>query len=526
MFLQILFLITMAAFAIYMRAKRRNAYWRKRGIPGPEPVPFKGNIDLLFGTRPGILQLQEWTKQFGPVYGVQYGWHNALVTSDPKMVHQVIVEKFEHFYGRMLPFNPDTLPDVDMFLAKGKRWKRLRSIANPAFTVTSMKRVMPLMDDSIQKMVELLTEKMTSGDPIVNIGPYFNEMALDVICRVAFGQQGSRQFRNEYTQLARDAFQHFGNNAFEYYTWQFPWLGERLIMPFEKITGLLRRSPIETIMSKVAKVVEERKRQKEMGDGGDGTTTEYDEEGEEPRHADFIDIFLETETQKCALESQNGCFNKTSAKFEKTMTIDEIVKSCFLFLLAGFDTTSNTLTLISHNLALYPAVQDKMFEEIDSVCVDETPNFEQLNRLKYTEAVLKETLRVCPITAAAVTRVCEETTTVGDYTLEKGTAVMPDIFTLHRNKEVWGPDADQFRPERWLDSNVPINHFYAFGGGPRICIGQRFGILEAKMALCHLLRRFRLVQCVQTEKDMAALQFTGQVVMNPKSVTLRLVPRA
>lgn len=520
MFLQIIILFLLAAVGLYIRAKRRNAYWKERGIPGPEPSPFKGNIDSMFGAKPYIFQFREWTKQFGPVYGIQYGCRNALVTSDPKMVHEVVVDKFEYFYGRMLPFrNSDTLPDVDLFIAKGKRWKRLRTIANPAFTVSSMKRVMPIMEDSIREMVELL-EKASSNKQNINMSPYFNEMALDIICRVAFGQQESRQFNNEYTKLAREVFQHFGNNIFEYYTWQFPWFGENLIMPFEKMTGLLRKSPIEIITAKLAKVVEERKRQKERS----GNEEVEGKNGKE-RHVDFIDIFLETETDRCALESQNGCFNKSNTKFEKAMLNDEIVKSCLLFLLAGFDTTSNTLSLISHNLALYPEVQDKMFDEIESVCVDECPNFEQLGRLKYTEAVLKETIRLCPIAAAVVTRVCEQTTTVGEYTVEKDTAVMTDIFTLHRNKQIWGEDAEEFRPERWLEDNVPTNHFYGFGGGPRICIGMRFGILEAKMALCQLIRRFRVIKCDQTEKDMNALHLTGQIVLNPKSVTVCLEPR-
>jgi cytochrome P450 len=74
----------------------------------------------------------------------------------------------------------------------------------------------------------------------------------------------------------------------------------------------------------------------------------------------------------------------------------------FLFILAGFDTSANTLSLISHNLAMYPDVQDKMYAEIEAICEcgiddDKPPSFEQLNQLKYMEAVVKESFRICPI---------------------------------------------------------------------------------------------------------------------------------
>jgi cytochrome P450 len=97
-------------------------------------------------------------------------------------------------------------------------------------------------------------------------------------------------------------------------------------------------------------------------------------------------------------------YNNNIFQCEKKNTIDEITNNLFMFLLAGFDTSANTLGIISHNLAMHPDVQDKLYAEIEAICGagiydDEPTSYEQLNQLKYTEAVIKESLRLCPIAA-------------------------------------------------------------------------------------------------------------------------------
>ena len=215
-----------------------------------------------------------------------------------------------------------------------------------------------------------------------------------------------------------------------------------------------------------------------------------------------------------------------SSQFERKLKPEEVVANCIVFMLAGFDTTANSLSLVCHLLALNPEAQERLHEEVDYICPDpeEPPTYEQLSQLKYTEAVVKETLRLYPVASAVVTRVCAETTTLGGYTVEKGTVIKADLLTLHRDKQLWGPDADLFRPERWLDgAEAPPNAYYPFGGGPRICIGMRLAMLEEKMALVHLMRRFRLLKCAETEME---LKLTGQVVLNPRAIHVKLEQRS
>ncbi|KAL3120382.1 hypothetical protein niasHT_009207 [Heterodera trifolii] len=193
-----------------------------------------------------------------------------------------------------------------------------------------------------------------------------------------------------------------------------------------------------------------------------------------------------------------------------------------MFLLAGFDTSANTLSLVSHALALHAEVQAKVQDEIDSVCFDEDPTYEQLSQLKYTEAVVKETLRLLPIATNVLNRTCCQTTTLGDITVEKGSAVVCAIFfrciTTKPCGERTRTNFDQKGGSK-QEGNNNCHRFYAFGGGPRICIGMRFAMIEEKLALVRILRKYSIVQTADTEKELA---FSGQSVITPKSVTVGL----
>ena len=95
-----LLILVISTFFLFWTALRKKNYWKNRGILGPEPLLFKGNIDLIFGKNPSSLQLYRWSKEYGRVYGINNGWLNQLVISDPEMVKQMLIDKFENMHGR------------------------------------------------------------------------------------------------------------------------------------------------------------------------------------------------------------------------------------------------------------------------------------------------------------------------------------------------------------------------------------------------------------------------------------------
>jgi hypothetical protein len=101
MIVQFFLLLALSAAFIFWLLLRRTKYWQHRGIPGPAAVPIKGHLDSgIFWQRPAIFRLREWTEQYGSVYGYLLGWRPVMVTSQPEMVRQFMVDKFEYFHGR------------------------------------------------------------------------------------------------------------------------------------------------------------------------------------------------------------------------------------------------------------------------------------------------------------------------------------------------------------------------------------------------------------------------------------------
>ncbi|KAJ7174978.1 cytochrome P450 [Mycena crocata] len=196
----------------------------------------------------------------------------------------------------------------------------------------------------------------------------------------------------------------------------------------------------------------------------------------------------------------------------KRLTDGELLSNTFVFLAAGHETTSHTLSFMVGLLALYPDVQRRVYEEVQSLCVDPSTilNYkEHLHKLVFTTAVFHETLRLLP-PAQRLGRVALVDTTivarqfktspdgnVGDVEeypvcIKGGSNIVLDIAAAHMNPIHWGADAHEFKPERFIDTpsyRWPRESFFAFSTGHRSCIGQRFATTEALCLISALVRK-------------------------------------
>ncbi|KAK4155141.1 mannan endo-1 6-alpha-mannosidase DCW1 [Chaetomidium leptoderma] len=178
-------------------------------------------------------------------------------------------------------------------------------------------------------------------------------------------------------------------------------------------------------------------------------------------------------------------------------TIDQILS----ILIGGRDTTAAALTSTFYFLARNPAAVEKLREEINSV-KEETPTWEQLKHMIYLNSVIKEALRLfSPVATNSRTSNKETVLPRGGgkdgrqpVLVPKGMSVRWSSHVLHRNTAVFGPDADEFRPERW-DSDLRVSWEYIpFSGGPRICVGQQFALTQIAYTLFKFFREFRAIE--------------------------------
>ncbi|KAG9343005.1 hypothetical protein JZ751_015223 [Albula glossodonta] len=185
----------------------------------------------------------------------------------------------------------------------------------------------------------------------------------------------------------------------------------------------------------------------------------------------------------------------------KGLTDQEILSQSFIFILAGYETTSTSLSLLLYNLATHPECMKKLQEEID----DFFPNnaqvtYDALTKMEYLDMVINESMRLWP-TAPRVDRVCKKTVEIDGVTIPKDMVVGAAILVMHRDPTLW-ESPESFRPERFSKENKESINPYAylpFGAGPRNCIGMRFALLIMKLAVVKMLQSFDIETCKETQ---------------------------
>jgi cytochrome P450 len=182
------------------------------------------------------------------------------------------------------------------------------------------------------------------------------------------------------------------------------------------------------------------------------------------------------------------------------MTDRQLRDEAMTLFMAGHETTANTLAWVWFLLSTHPEVESKLHDEIDEVLPDRPPTFDDLPRLAYAEKVVTEALRLYP-TVWLLGREAIEPTEVGGHPVPVGTTVYVSQWVLHRDPRFFD-DPLAYRPDRWdggLAKKIPRYAYFPFGGGPRICIGNAFAMMEATLLLAAIARKFR-VRVVQPDK--------------------------
>ena len=177
---------------------------------------------------------------------------------------------------------------------------------------------------------------------------------------------------------------------------------------------------------------------------------------------------------------------------EAVMSDEQVRDEALTLFLAGHETTAVALTWTWYLLAKHPEIEARMQAEIDQLPADRPPEFDDLPRLRYTEMVLAESMRMYP-PAWIIGRIATAGHTVDRYTIPAGSVVILSPYVTHRHPRYY-PDAERFDPERFAPGRReerPRFSYFPFGGGPRVCIGERFAWTEGILLLATLARRWR-----------------------------------
>nr|XP_043640145.1 cytochrome P450 CYP72A219-like [Erigeron canadensis] len=382
----------------------------------------------------------------------------VLHTTDPAMIKEVFgnYQDFQKQRGG----NPLTrLLAKGLVDVEGERWVKHRKIINPAFHVEKLKVMVPTFyvscDDMINKWEEIVKEESSCE---MDVWPHLQTMASDVISRTAFGSsyvEGRKIFelQRELAELIITVSQSIYIPGSQY----LPTKNNKRIKVIYKEVKSLTSGIID-------KRADEMKAGKSCND-------------------DLLGILLESNYKEIKQLGNN--------KFG--LSIDDIIEECKLFYFAGQETTANMLVWTMILLGQHIDWQDRARDEVVKIFGKKKPDMDGLGQLKVINMIFLEVLRLYP-PVVAIPRMIHKETELGNITLPGGSFLVLHTMLSHYDPRIWGDDVKEFNPERFSQGVSKVTKgqtvYFPFGGGPRVCIGQNFAMLEAKMALVMILSRF------------------------------------
>ena len=216
-------------------------------------------------------------------------------------------------------------------------------------------------------------------------------------------------------------------------------------------------------------------------------------------------------------------------RVQKKLTRAELSSTCLMFLIAGTDTTANSMGFLLYDLATHKDIQQQIYEEIESnIFSEKDMTYHKIKELSLLDRAIKESSRLHPLSTTVVARRAREDTVIrksdgSTITVEKGVCFMPNIMSLHMNEKIWGPNADKFDPDRFLPENCShryLSDWLSFGAGPRICPGMKLALHEMKIAAINLLKNYEIDICEKT-----SLKAHIRTLLILDSVSLKLTKR-
>lgn len=443
---------------------------RKDGISGPRGLPVLGSIPYV--VRNGIMESEEgWIKQYGDVFGWASGQQLNLIVKDPALLKEVLIKDFAHFTNRGFIIGGHPIMTKHVFAAEGKAWKRIRAILSPTFSTGKMK----LMNEDINRCSKTLAGNLMEAaktDKVINPKEYFGAFTMDVIAATAFSLDIDSQ-TNEDDPFVRNAKRLFVPRRSFLYTFSLSTLFPPLKHLFSWLQmGFFSGEVVEFFIRTVKRMLQDR-RQNPI------------------TRKDFLQLMINAELE-------NTTENSDLISMNKTLSTDEIIASSVLFFIAGYETTASLLQFSGYELAVNPEIQERMFKEIQDTLGDAEPVYENIRQLTYMEQVFYEVLRKYP-PLNRLTREASENRVINGITIRKGVRVVIPIYRIHHDPKFY-PEPEVFNPERFADRAAQNSvTFLSFGFGPRICLGLRLAMMEAKIAMVHILRSVKFVTCADTQ---------------------------
>ncbi|KAI0823808.1 cytochrome P450 [Trametes gibbosa] len=499
-------------------------------LPGPPPPS-----SVFSGHFPHITARQSWkwwravVDTYGPVSVVKgvLGMR-ILHVSDPKALHSILIKDAEHYPKRLEPSTEtDVLLGPGLFTTQGSQNKKQRKLLNPVFSIAHLRDMTPTFYGIVHKVHNAMEAIVGNDGKIIDVNEWMARTTLEVVGQAALGYS--------FDDFTQDSMEAYGVSLKTFFpilisvtpvmlfipklSWILPtWLMYKLLH-FVPTSDMKRMMHVADMVADRSRHIIKEKKSAFLS--GDDALAEKVDQGD-----DIMSLLLRANTVVSDAEKH---------------TDEELIAQISTFVLAGMDTTSNALSRILHLLALNPSVQEKVRAEIREVCGGDDIAYDDFEKLPYLEAVCRETLRLhAPIQLIirAATKDMSlpllkpvhglDGSSMSAVPVPKGTVIFLNLGGCNTHKDLWGEDAYEWKPERWLgelpeaveDARIPgvYSSLMSFSGGGRSCIASKFSMLEIILAVLLSTLKFEISEKPVAWNSCAILYPTSRCRVRSTSV--------
>ncbi len=425
-------------------------------IPMPDKTPMLGNILSVDKDQP-LQSLMELTRELGPIIRMDMMGTPLVVVSGHDLVDELCDEtRFDKAVRgslrRVRAIGGDGLFTGD---TQEPNWSKAHNILLPTFSRQAMSNYMPMMLDVAGQLC--MKWERLNGDDEIDVVHDMTAVALDTIGICGFNYRFNSFYREDYHPFITAL-----TNTLETCMMQRG-------LPFESTLLKRRIAQMEKDVGYMNKLVDDiiAERRKTGGSGEN----------------DLLNYMLE------GVDKATG----------ETLSDENIRYQINTFLIAGHETTSGLMSFTMYFLMNHRDVLAKAYAEVDAVLgrdISVQPTLKQVNQLQYVNQIIQEALRLYPTAPAFSIYPYKDEIIGGKYKLKERTFTTVLTLMLHRDKGVWGENAENFDPEHFSKEAVaarPVNAYKPFGNGQRACIGRQFAMQEAVLVVGMILQRFELV---------------------------------
>ncbi|GKW11886.1 cytochrome P450 [Pectobacterium sp. IFB5596] len=452
-------------------------------LPMPPTRGILGHVDYL--KRHDVhLQMLRWKAQYGRFYRLRLGLTSAIVIADVEWIRTIMKyrpDEFRRISSIESVFQEAGLNGV--FSSEGKRWENQRRLTEPMFQPAHLKYFYPSLRKVTARLSDRFTALAESGETIALVEE-FKRYTVDITSLLAFGEDVNtlEQGDNPLSQSLRRLFPVINGRS-------------SALFPLWRYIRRARDKQFDASLSQIR---------------------------------EYVDEFIYHQRKRIRLNPQlvDAPENMLQVmlaeqKKDETLKDDDIVANAITLLIAGEDTTANTLTWMSFLLCSAPSVEERVFQE----CKEATDGSGAilpwpLPRMPWLTAAMYESMRIKPVAPLLYLEPTKDTV-INDFFIKKGT---PLLLMLNASgfDDALFQQPDDFVPERWLErGKAAFSDLQPFGGGPRMCPGRSLALMEIKLGFHALCSGF----CVEAQQPASAVTESFAFTVTPSGFRVKLHKR-